>query len=243
MKRVLAVSILAALLAAMMVALGAGTAMAQAQPVMGVAEFQNSSGAAWWRGGMGWDLAGMVTNELAATGKFRMVERSKLEHVLREQDLGASGRIRKGTEAKIGKVTGAQFLVLGTVTAYEENTSGTGGGISVGPLSFGGSQSTSYMAVDLRVVDTTTGEVAYVRTVEGKSESSAASVGIHAGFFGGNFGGMEKTPAGKAIRACVIEIVDYLQCVMVDRGPCLQEYGAKEQRRREKTKGAIKLDD
>lgn len=239
MKRVLAVSLLAAL----MLALGAGVALAQAKPVMGVAEFQNSSGAAWWRGGMGWDLAGMVTNELASTGKFRLVERSKLEHVLREQDLGASGRIRPGTEAKIGKVTGAQYIVLGTVSAYEESTSGTGGGIHVGPLSFGGSQSTSYMAVDLRVVDTTTSEVVYVRTVEGKSESSAATVGIHAGFFGGSFGGMEKTPAGKAIRACIIEIVDYLQCVMVDRDACMQTYGAKEQRRREKTKGAIKLDE
>lgn len=97
MKRVLAVSILAAFI----LALGAGAALAQ--PVMGVAEFQNSSGAAWWRGGMGWDLAGMVTNELAATGKFRMVERSKLEHVLKEQDLGpaaASARAPRPRSAR-----------------------------------------------------------------------------------------------------------------------------------------------
>ncbi len=235
--------LVASLAAVLMLGLMAGVAMAQAKPVVGVAEFKNTSGAAWWRHGMGWDLAGMVSNELSSSGKFRMVERSKVEHVLKEQDMASGGRIRKGTGAATGQMTGAQYLVLGTVTAYEESTSGAGGGIHVGPLSFGGKQEKSYMAVDLRVVDTTTGEITYSRSVEGTSESTAASVGIHAGFFGGNFGGFEKTPAGKAIRACVIEITEYLECVMVDRGPCLQTYAGKEQRRREKTKGAMKLDE
>ena len=43
-----------------------------------------------------------------------------------------------GTGAKIGKLTGAQYLVTGTVTAYEEETSSTGGGISFGGVSLGG---------------------------------------------------------------------------------------------------------
>ena len=34
---------------------------------------------------MGWELAGMLSNELAATNAFRIVERSKLESVLSEQ--------------------------------------------------------------------------------------------------------------------------------------------------------------
>jgi curli biogenesis system outer membrane secretion channel CsgG len=70
-----------------------GTASAQ-KPVPGVAEFRNQTAAGWWRGGVGWELSGMLSNELAGTEKFRVVERSKLEAVLREKDLGASGRVR-----------------------------------------------------------------------------------------------------------------------------------------------------
>ncbi len=40
------------------------------KPVMGVAEFHNTSGAAWWRGGVGWELSGMLTNELANSNNF-----------------------------------------------------------------------------------------------------------------------------------------------------------------------------
>ena len=111
--------------------MGAATAWAAGdRPVLAVTEFQNQSGAGWWRGGVGWELAGMLTNELAATGKFRMVERSQLESVLQEQNLAASGRVQGGTGARIGKLVGADYLVTGTVTSYEENTKGTGGGVS-----------------------------------------------------------------------------------------------------------------
>ena len=213
------------------------------RPVMAVDQFKNTSGAGWWRGGMGWELAGALSNELGANGKFKMVERKRLQSVIGEQDLAASGRIRKGTGAKIGQITGAQFLVMGTVTAYEEEVSGGGGGIRIGPVSLGGKKEEAYIAVDLRVVDTTTGDIVASRTVEARSSGGGINVGVHTGYWGANLGGFEKTPAGKAVRACMIEIVEYLECVMVDRGDCLGEYQAKEQRRRTKTKSSISLDD
>ncbi|MGD8564492.1 MAG: CsgG/HfaB family protein [Desulfarculaceae bacterium] len=235
--------ILAALAIALVVGVMSGVALAAKKPVLGVVEFKNTSGAAWWRGGMGWELAGLVINELASGGKFRMVERKKLESVLREQDLGASGRVRRRTAAKMGKITGAQYLVMGTVTAYEEKTSGGGGGISIGPISIGGKKEDAYISVDLRVVDSTTGEIAFTRAIEATSSGGGLSLGVHTGIFGGSLGGFEKTPAGKALRACIIEIAEYLECVMVDRDGCEAEYQAKEKRRRKKTKDSIKLDE
>src|SRR5678815_1241551 len=103
--------------AAFGVAEGALAAGGDSKPVVGVAEFTNESGAAWWRGGVGWELSGMLSNELSSSGAFRVVERQKLQSVLEEQNLAASGRVAKGTGAKIGKVTGAQYLITGTVTA------------------------------------------------------------------------------------------------------------------------------
>src|SRR5215813_4577923 len=115
-----------------------GSVFAAGGPTLGVAEFTNQSGAAWWRGGVGWELSGMLSNELASSGTFHVVERQKLEKVLEEQNLGASGRVAPGQGAKIGKLTGAQYLVFGTVSAYEENTSSTGGGFAIKGIGLGG---------------------------------------------------------------------------------------------------------
>ncbi|HEX6832030.1 MAG TPA: CsgG/HfaB family protein, partial [Rudaea sp.] len=223
---------------------GAGSAFAagDGRPSVGVAEFTNQSGAAWWRGGVGWELSGMLSNELSSSGDFRVVERNKLEKVLEEQNLAVSGRVAPGTGAKIGKLTGAQYLVTGTVTAYEENTSGTGGGFSIKGISLGGKKSSAYLAVDVRVINTTTGDIDFARTIEGRSESSGVAVGVYRGGFGGNLAHEENTPAGKAIRAALVEITDYLDCAMVKKDGCMAEYQAKEQKRRQNDKKALKLD-
>ena len=219
-----------------------GSALAGDRPSLGVSEFRNDTSAAWWYGGAGHDLAAMLTNELAAMDKFKIVERAKLDAVLDEQDLADSGRISKSTGAKIGKLTGAKYLVFATVSAFESDVKGTGGGLSFRGISVGGKKEDAYLAVDLRVVDTTTGEVAFSKTIEGRASSSGMSVGVYRGGFGGNLGKYEKTPTGKAIRACIIEISEYLACAMVDKGDCMSEYDAKESSRKEKTKKAIKLD-
>lgn len=237
MKKIVIFSIFAAALF-----VSAGAALAE-KPVVGVAEFRNTaSGVYWWGGGVGWELSSMLTNELAATNSFRVVERSKLEHVLREQDLADYGRVAKGTGAKIGKLTGAQYLVLGTVSAFEKNVAKTGGGIGFRGVRVGGKKEDAYLAVDLRVVDTTTGEIKFVRTVEGRAASKGIRLGLYKGGFGGNLEKENKTPAGKAIRAAIVEITDYLECAMVTQGGCMAEYDAKERKRREGLKDSIKLD-
>jgi curli biogenesis system outer membrane secretion channel CsgG len=209
---------------------------------MGVAEFGNTSGAAWWRGGVGWELSGMLTNELANSKKFKMVERSTLEPVLREQNLAADGRITKGTGAKIGRLTGAQYLVMGTVSAYEDNVASTGGGFTISGIAIGGKKKSAYIAVDLRVVDTTTGEISFTRSVEARSGGFGLSLGIFKSGFAGALKNEKKTPAGKAIRAVMVEIVDYLSCAMVDKDGCMAEFDAKEAKRKESLKSTIQLD-
>ena len=225
--------------AALLVSAGA---FAADKPSVGVAEFRNETHAGWWYSDVGRDLAGMLTNELADTGKFRVVERSKLSHVIDEQDLAASGRVSPATGAKMGKLTGARYLVFATVSAFDTHTAGTGGGISFRGLNVGGKKEDAYMAIDLRVVDTTTGEVEYTRTIEARSSSYGIHGGVYRGGLGGQLGKYENTPTGKAIRACLMEISDYLGCAMVDKDDCMKEYDAKNQSRREKTKKAIKLD-
>jgi curli biogenesis system outer membrane secretion channel CsgG len=213
-----------------------------AGPVMAVNDFQNNvTGIYWWSGGVGRDLAGMLTNELASTGTFQMVERNKLDAILDEQDLGASGRVSPSTAASIGKMVGAKYLVTGTVTAYEESGR-TGGGIGFKGIRLGGKKGETYLAVDIRVVDTTSGVVSFTRSVEARAKSKGVSVGVYRGGFSGNLAKEKNTPAGKAIRAMVIEVSDYLECAMVTKGSCMDEFDAKERKRREGAKDAIDLD-
>ncbi len=215
---------------------------AWAKPSVGVAEFRNKTRAGWWYSGVGWDLADTLTNELAATGSFTVVERAKLEPVLREQDLADYGRVRPGTGAAIGKLTGAKYLILGSLSAYEENVKGGRGGVGYRGIRLGGKKNEAYLAVDLRVVDTTSGEIAFTRTVEARTGGRGFSVGVFRGGFAGNLGKHEKTPAGKAIRAVLAEATDYLDCVMVRQDSCTAEFDAKERKRRAGLKDSIKLD-
>ena len=213
-----------------------------AQPTIAVAEFTNQVGDLfWWRGSVGEDLASMVTNELASLGSFNVIERSKVNAVLDEQDLAAAGRVDPATGARIGRMTGADYVVLGTVTAYEES-SRKGGGLGYKGLRVGGKKSETYVAVDLRVVDTTSSEVSYVRTIEGTTSSRGLSLGGSRSGLSGSLATESTTPAGKAIRAAIIEITDYLECAMVLQDGCMADYNAKERRRRDSAKGKLKLD-
>jgi TolB-like protein len=59
-------------------------------------------------------IAGMLISELALNPSARVVEREEIQKLVEEQNLGASGRVDPQTAAKIGKLVGARYVVLGT---------------------------------------------------------------------------------------------------------------------------------
>lgn len=214
------------------------------KPRIGVLRFTNHTSAGWWSGSMGNELQDMLASELANTKAFQVLERKEINAVMGEQDLGASGRIDPKTRAKMGKIKGAKYLVAGTVSAFEENTTGTGGGIGIMGFHIGGNKGKAYMAVDLKVIDTETGEIVDNRTVEATSEKYGLNLGGGVSGVSGNLGKYEKTPVGKAIRACIIEISEYLECSLTkgQNDSCMQAYAAKDTKRRDKTKKSIDLE-
>ena len=217
-------------------------AFAKEKPRLGVLRFTNNTSAAWWSGTAGRDLQDMLASELASMKVFKVLERKELEAVIGEQDLGASGRIKKSTRSKIGNITGAKYLVAATVSAFEKGTSGTSGGIGFKGISLGGKKERTYMAVDLKVIEVETGEIIDARTVEATAKSGGLGGGLRLRSFSGNLAKDKKTPTGKAIRACIMEIAEYLECALVKKDDCMAEYNAKESKRRAKTKGSIDLE-
>ena len=59
-------------------------------------------------------IAGMMISELAQNPAARVVERQEVQHLIDEQNLGAQGRVDPQTAAKVGKLVGARYVVLGT---------------------------------------------------------------------------------------------------------------------------------
>lgn len=230
------------LLAALLIAAATAAGAAAAAPVLGVVKLQDETGALPFQGGIGRVLTNILTNELAARPVFTVVERRRLAAILEEQDLGGSGRLRPGDGPRIGQLTGADYLVMGTVTAFQPGveTRAVRGGFA----GIGGSRrsETAYLAIDLRVVDTESGEIAYARTIEGRTTKTASSVQIALGGAGFGYEAFKSEADARVARAAVIEIIDYLECAMVRRDACLSEYADKDRRRVEATRRAIDLD-
>ncbi|MBN1381910.1 MAG: CsgG/HfaB family protein [Deltaproteobacteria bacterium] len=219
-------------------------ASADEKPRIGILRFTNHTHASWWHVTAGQELQDMLIAELASTKAFSVLERKELDAVIAEQKLGASGLVNPKTATKLGNLTGAKYLVAATVSAFEEGTGGKKGGVKMFGVSVGRDKQNAYMAVDLKVIDVETGEIIDTRTVEGSSASSGFRLGVNVMGFSGDYGTKAKTPTGKAIRGCIVEISQYLECSLVEGkdAACMKEYDEKESKRRERTKGAIELE-
>ncbi len=127
-------------------------------------------------------VSDILTNKLVQSGLYRVIERSKIEAVLQEQNLGASGRVDASTAAQIGKLLGVKMIIIGSVTEFDADTKREGFSV----WGYGGSSNSTQANVRLnvRVVDTTTGEIMMV--AEGKGEakdSDRGSISVY-GFSG-----------------------------------------------------------
>ncbi len=58
-------------------------------------------------------LAQMLISDLSALDGVRLVERDRLEEILAELKLAQSGKIDPATAARVGKLLGARYMVLG----------------------------------------------------------------------------------------------------------------------------------
>lgn len=187
-------------------------ARGQGRPRIAVAAFDNKAKQPWgdpsWKIGEG--LAEMLATELARTGRFTVVERQGLGDVVQEQGLGQSGLVRRETAAATGQILGAQYLVRGAVTEFAEQVSGGSGGISTSRVGLQAQGSNARVAIDLRVIDTSTGEVVASHHVSRTVPSVGGAVGARAGSvtFGGE--GFYQMPAGQATRAAIGEAVQFV---------------------------------
>lgn len=204
----------------------------------------------WWNTSTSQTLTTMLSNELQSSGHFTVVERQGMRQILDEQELVDAGIVRPSTGPSKGMMTGARYYVLGSVSDYQQNaetsTNRSSSAYLIGESGNTTSQQKSYVVFDIRVVDTSTGEIAYSRTIEGSAtnsqQSTSGSIGLP-GLLGQTSGSSRtsRTPASRAIRAAMIQVAEYLDCVLYLKNDCLATYSARENTRRQRTKDVLEL--
>jgi len=65
--------------------------------------------------GVGKAVAELISNHLLKSGKFKIVEREQLQRVMREQALSLTGAVEDQNAVKVGQLTGARLLVMGSI--------------------------------------------------------------------------------------------------------------------------------
>jgi curli biogenesis system outer membrane secretion channel CsgG len=127
---------------------------------------------------LGSGVADIFVAEAYESQQFRITERAEIDKVLFEQDLAQSGRVNPATAAEIGRIEGAELIVLGSVAEFGISTTG-GGGRVLGI--FGGSAETvtARVSVEIRFVDTDTAEI--MALGRGVSEVSQSNISVDIG--------------------------------------------------------------
>ena len=124
--------------------------------------FENNSSWHYWGDNLGYAAADELVTQLFGTGKFSLVERSQLDAVLAEQNLGQSGRVNPTQAAEIGRLLGVQLILTGSITKFSIDTKG--GGFR----GFGAEYSEAESNLDIRLIDTNTAEIMFADDGEGK---------------------------------------------------------------------------
>lgn len=101
-------------------------------------------------------IAGELFEEAQRHGTFRVVERDRLFELLAEQDLGRDGRVDPATAAAVGRIIGADLLLMGAVARFDVRSDHVGLPRSIG---FDARRHHATVAFEGRLVDTTTAEI------------------------------------------------------------------------------------
>jgi|WetSurMetagenome_2_1015567.scaffolds.fasta_scaffold352217_1 curli biogenesis system outer membrane secretion channel CsgG len=179
--------------------------LASAQPKKRIAVSRFEDGHGYH--GCGTGIADMLATALVKTKKFMVIERKEIDKVIDEQKLGLSGMVTAETAPAVGKLLGVDLLVIGSVSELGTSKRDIGGGISV--FGAGLSSQQARAAVDIRLVNTTTGEILAAETEEG-TETTLGFKGRYEDLHFDNVSEWDNTDVGKAAREAIDKTVELI---------------------------------
>ena len=181
---------------------------AQEKPRIAVLEFEakaENQWYRWWRNNGATAAQDVFVTELVKSGKFRVIERSQLEALLKEQNMSLSGRVDPSTAVKAGKLLGVRYFLTGAVTEYGASEAKAGAPGFRGLPSVRVGRKKFSAAMNARLIDTTTGEILWAD--ESRHETKSAKVNV------GGFGGGVDDDAmfDRVLKPVVVDLVKSLK--------------------------------
>lgn len=177
-----------------------------------VVSFQDRSG---YGHNIGKGISDMLITSLVESDKFLVIERSELDELLKEQGLGMSGAVTQQSAAKVGQLLGVEMIITGSISEFGQKKDKVGGGLgSLSGFNIGVSTQTARVAVDIRIVNVNTGEIAVAKAAVGEDKSTGldrigiADIDFH------NSTTWDNTQLGKASRIAINQSVEYVTNAM-----------------------------
>jgi curli biogenesis system outer membrane secretion channel CsgG len=173
-------------------------AQAQLKKRVAVSRFEDRTGSGYHSLGEG--IADMLVTALVKSGKFAVIERQEIERIIQEQQFGTSFMVTPETAPKVGQILGAELFIVGSVSEFGQKQSNISGGMSI--LGGGVSTKQSRAVIDIRLINTSTGEIVAAESEEGTESSTGISVRYEDIDFS-NQDSWNDTDIGKAAREAI----------------------------------------
>ena len=98
---------------------------------------------------LGKGISDVLITELSTNNQIRVIERDRIQQLMDEQNLGASGRVDKATAVQVGKILGVHHMIFGGFIIDPKGT----------------------MRLDARAVNVETSEIEHVESVTDKADN------------------------------------------------------------------------
>ena len=129
----------------------------------------------WWTGqSVGRGMADMLVTSLVKSGRYRVIERQEIEQIINEQQLGQSGMVTAQSAAKISQLLGVEIAIIGSVTEFGQQRSDTGGRVK--RIGVGISKMGATVGLDIRFINTTTGEILTAENIRRQKSKKGLAV-------------------------------------------------------------------
>lgn len=150
-------------------------------------------------------ISELLINELVNNGTYTVVDRSKLEQLLKEQN--RSGRMDAGTAAEIGKELGVDAVLIGTITKF--NIDKQSGGRSFMGIGVDSQKTKATVQIDVRLIGTASGDILATAKAVGEADQSDSNISVR-GISGNSGSNNEDTLLSAAVDKAVSQMVTKL---------------------------------
>jgi curli biogenesis system outer membrane secretion channel CsgG len=175
---------------------------------------------------IGKGIRAMLVKRVADANNMVVVERAKMDTLIKEQDFNAGNRVKQGAGARVGRISGADAVLAGDIIIFgrdDKKKSVKGGGIFgsvIGGIAASKNEDKAVVAITYRLIDAETSEIIATGEARGESVRKGNALGAIGGALGKGVAGVQidmtssnfaETIIGEATQDCVNKLGDILK--------------------------------